>query len=77
MGYFTDCLETGETDYADRAFLVHHSDGERVLCGLLESVDRHSAPSGKKYEKKGGKKKKGSEGKKKKLSKKGKRIVLR
>jgi hypothetical protein len=37
LGYFTDCLETGETDFADRAFLVHASDGSRVSCGLLET----------------------------------------
>jgi hypothetical protein len=49
-GYFTDCLETGEMDYADRAFIVHNSVGGRVSCGLLDH--------GKKYGKRiGGKKK--------------------
>jgi hypothetical protein len=38
MGYFTDCLETGETDFADRAFIVHANDGSRVSCGLLATA---------------------------------------
>jgi hypothetical protein len=54
MGYFTDCLETGETGFADRAFIVHNSAGSRVSCGLLEKSKKSKE-----------KKKKKSEGKKK------------
>jgi hypothetical protein len=47
MGYFTDCLETGETDYADRAFLVHNSGGSRVSCGLLAETAAGSGTTSK------------------------------
>jgi hypothetical protein len=50
MGYFTDCLEAGETDYDERAFVVHNSAGGRVSCGLLATaavVPDDSGTSGK------------------------------
>lgn len=36
--YYTGCLETGETEYDGRAFLVHANDGSRVSCGLLQGA---------------------------------------
>jgi hypothetical protein len=45
------CLETGEMDFADcPLFIVDNSRGagSRVLRGLLETVDPHSALSGEK-----------------------------
>jgi len=45
MGYFTDCLETGETHFADHAFIVHASDGSRVSCGQLVALVPHHSPA--------------------------------
>lgn len=33
--YHADCVTTGETVYADHAFLVHANDGSRVACDIL------------------------------------------
>jgi hypothetical protein len=33
--YYMDCLNTGEWQNENRAFLIHANDGSRVSCGLL------------------------------------------
>lgn len=36
FAHYVDCLETGETQYDGRTFVVHANDGSRISCGLLE-----------------------------------------
>ena len=39
---YMNCVRTGETDYMNRAFIVHANDGSRVACGLLEEASEDS-----------------------------------
>jgi len=39
LAYFSDCVDTDESDYDGRAFIIHANDGSRVSCGLLAPVD--------------------------------------
>lgn len=36
-GSYASCLKTGETQFKDKAFVLHGEDGGRVACGILSS----------------------------------------
>ena len=45
---YTGCVQTGETDFIGRTFIVHSNNGSRVACGLLEEEENKppSSPAG-------------------------------
>ena len=46
-GALIGCVLTGNaaTDYESRPFIVHKTDGSRLLCGLLEGEDEDDSPT--------------------------------
>lgn len=45
FAYYVDCLQTGETEFDGRAFILHSNNGSRVSCGLLARDLTIDAPS--------------------------------
>jgi hypothetical protein len=43
LAYYTGCVETGETTFGNRTFIVHSNNGSRLSCGILQA-DRVPAP---------------------------------